>query len=76
MLVDKTDGDQGAKVKSVEVGDGVHAYFKIYWWFVKTSGIAVQDRLRKVMYPEPISKEDKMNESIEAWESDMEILEQ
>ena len=38
ILVEKT-GESATKVKSVMKGEGIHAYFKIYWWFVKTAGI-------------------------------------
>ena len=51
VLVEKTSGEAGAKVKSAEAGQGMMAYHRIYWWFVKTSGIALQDRARKVTFP-------------------------
>ena len=68
ILVEKTTGESINKVKSVKEGCGLLAYFKIYWWFVKTSGIAIQDRSRKTMYPGQIVKEEKMAEAIEEWE--------
>ncbi len=64
ILIEKTTGEAAAKIKSVEEGEGLHAYFKVYWWFVKTAGIAIQERSRKVMQPEPITKEEKMTMSL------------
>ena len=75
VLVEKTTGESATKIKHIEVGEGFMAYFSIYWWFVKTSGAAVQERSRKAMQPEPISKEEQMMESIEAWEEDLKVVE-
>ena len=75
VLVEKTSGESSLKVKAVEEGEGFMAYFAIYWWFVKTSGAAIQERSRKAMQPEPISKEEKMMENIEAWEEDIKVVE-
>ena len=75
VLVEKTTGEAAIKVKAVDEGQGLLAYFKIYWWFVKTSGIAIQDRSRKVMQPEVIQSEAKMMDGIEAWEADFKVLE-
>ena len=69
--MEKTSGESGLKVKSVDIDEGLHAYFKIYWWFVRTSGIAIQELSRKVMHPEAIVKEEKMMDHIEAWEADL-----
>ena len=74
VLVEKTSGESAIKVKSVEEGKGIHAYFKIYWWFVKTSGIAIHDRSRKAMLPEAISKEENISTQLEAWEADNKVL--
>ena len=76
ILVDKTEGEAAGKVKTVEAGQGILAYHKIYWWYVKTSGIALQDRSRKVMYPEPIKHEEKIMEGIENWEQNLKVLDQ
>ena len=76
ILVEKTEGESAIKVKSVDTGSGLMAYHRIYWWFVKTSGIALQDRSRKVMYPEPVTREEKMMEGIEAWEAHVKVLDQ
>ena len=75
VLVEKSTGESALKVKSVAEGEGLQAYFSIYWWFVKTSGIAIQERSRKAMQPEPISKEEKMMENIEALEEDVKVVE-
>ena len=75
VLVEKSTGESALKVKSVADGEGLQAYFSIYWWFVKTSGIAIQERSRKAMQPEPVSKEEKMIENIEAWEEDVKVVE-
>ena len=76
VLVEKTEGEAAVKVKSVPAGKGIMAYHKVYWWNVKTSGIALQDRSRKTMYPETITKIEKLMEGLEEWESNLKILDQ
>ncbi len=74
ILVEKTSGEAAAKVKAVEPGEGLLAYHRMYWWFVKTSGVALMDKARKVTYPEQIKKEEKILETLESWEQDVKIL--
>ena len=76
ILVEKTEGEAATKVKSVETGKGLLAYHRIYWWYVKTSGIALQDRSRTTMYPVSIAKIEKLMEGLEDWESNLKILDQ
>ena len=76
ILVENTEGEAAVKVKSVLAGKGLMAYHKVYWWNVKTSGIALQDRSRKTMYPETITKIEKLMEGLEEWESNLKILDQ
>ena len=72
--MEKTTGESAVKVKSVEASEGLYAYFKIYWWFVRTSGIAVQELSRKCMHQEPIVKEERMMDHLEAWEADLKVI--
>ncbi len=58
MLIEKTTGEAASRVKTVEEGQGLHAYFQVYWWFVKTDGIAIQERSKQIMQPEPVAKEE------------------
>ena len=56
VLVETTEGETAAKAKSVEPGIGLMAHHRIYWWFAKNSGVALQVHTRKVTHPEPIVK--------------------
>ena len=76
VLVEKTAGEAANKVKGVEPGNGLLAYYRIYWWFTKTSGTALQDRSRKALYPNAIVKDEKLMESLEEWEASVKILDQ
>ena len=76
VLVEKTSGEAANKVKGCEAGCGLLAYYRIYWWFTKTSGTALQDISRKALYPNAIVKDEKIMESLEEWEASVKILEQ
>ena len=64
------------KVKSCGTGKGLMAYHKLYWWNAKTSGVALQDRSRRTMYPESVARIEKLMESLEEWESNVKVLDQ
>ena len=76
VLVEKTSGEAANKVKAVDAGQGLMAYYRIYWWFTKTSGTALQDQSRKVLYPQAVNKDEKIMEAIEEWENSVKILQQ
>ena len=76
VLIEKTVGEAANKVKSVDAGRGLIAYYRIYWWFTKTSGTALQDQSRKVLYPQAVTKDEKIMEAIEEWETSIKILQQ
>ena len=38
VLMDKTEGDAWLRVRSVDSGNGLEAFVKLYWWFTGTSG--------------------------------------
>ena len=76
VLMEKTEGNAAIKVKSVDPGQGLRAYYKIFAWYVKTSGQALGARARRAGQPEAITKEETMFEQIEAWEQDVKVLSQ
>ncbi len=71
MLVEKTCGEAGEKVKSVEAGQELLACHIIYLWVVNTSGIALQDRARNVTFPEPMQKGERLMDALEAFGNKM-----
>ena len=59
VLMDKTTGEAYLRVKSVEAGDGIEAFVKIYKWYMGTSGMGLQDKARQIMAPIPPSQKEK-----------------
>ena len=51
VLMDKTESEAYFRVKSVEPGNGIEAFVKIFKWFMGTSGMGLQDKARQIMAP-------------------------
>ena len=66
ILMDKTEGQAAVKVKSVSRGEGLNAYYKIFGWYVKTSGQALGARARRAGQLDPVVKEELMQECMGA----------
>ena len=67
VLVEKTEGEAALRVSSSEPGDGLESYQKVYLWFAGTTGLALAERTRMLMGPEPPKREEDIAESLEKW---------
>ena len=65
VLMDKTTGEAYLRVKSVDSGEGIDAFVKIYKWFMGTSGMGLQDKARQIMAPIPPKSEGDIADSVE-----------
>ena len=74
ILVDKTEGESAAKVRKGESG-GLVAYYWLHRWFVKTTGPALQEEMKKVMHPTPVAKGEFLMGHLEEWELTVSKLE-
>ena len=72
VIVDKTRNEAASKVKLVKPGDGWGALESIYLWFNAASGLAVQERLRRVMQPQSPKKIEDVPSVIESWHKEVE----
>ena len=57
VLMDKTESEAYFRVKSVEPGNGIEAFVKIFKWFMGTSGMGLQEKARQIMAPIPPKSE-------------------
>ena len=64
VLVEKTEGEAALRVNSSEPGEGLDAYQKVYLWFAGTTGLALAERTRMLMGPEPPKREEDIAESL------------
>ena len=57
ILVDKTGGEARSVLLSVDKGERIKAWAKIWRWFTRTSGLGISERRERIMRPEPPKKE-------------------
>ena len=76
VMMEKTDGVSAVKAKAVGNRDGLKAYHEVCWWYVTTTGAALQDKSKRVSCPNPIVKEEHFMEKLEAWEAEVKVLDQ
>lgn len=74
ILIDKTEGESAAKVRKRR-GEGLVAYYLLHRWFVKTTGLALQEEMKKVMNPTPVVKDELLLGHLEEWERTVSKLE-
>ena len=67
VLVEKTEGDAALRVSSVEPGEGMQAYMKVYLWFAGTTGLALTEISRMVMQPVPPKNDFEIADALEKW---------
>ena len=67
ILTDRTEGEAAARVKKAR-GKGLQAYYRIHKWFTKTTGPALQEQMKAVVTPTPITKDELMLNQLEEWE--------
>jgi hypothetical protein len=74
VLMDKTTGEAYLRVKSVESGERIDAFVKIYKWFMGTSGMGLQDKARQIMAPIPPKSEGDIADSVEKYLEGLRII--
>ena len=62
-----TEGESKAKIMKESWGKGVRAYQMLHWYHTKQSGMALNERMRRVLRPNPVKKEEDLDEAIGAW---------
>ena len=67
VLVEKTEGEAAHRVGLTDTGAGLLAYQRLYLWFAGTSGLALSERVRLLMNPEPIKRDEDLDEALERW---------
>ena len=67
VLVEKTEGDAALRVHSGEPGEGFSAYMRIYLWFAGTTGLALTEKTRMLMHPNPVKHVSEVAEALEKW---------
>ena len=79
VIVDRTKGEAAVKVRNESnkngEGKGVRSFQTLYLWYSTASGLAVQDRLRKVMTPSSPKKVEEISPVLESWLKEVEDLE-
>ena len=76
IMMDKNANESAAKVKAAKNRDGLKAYHEIFWWYVTTTGAALQEKSKRVSCPSPIIKEESCMAELEAWEEELKVLDQ
>ncbi len=74
-LVEKTEDEALVRVNAVEEGQGLKAYQRLYCWFAGTSGLALHDKLRTVMSPTAVKREEDISDAVDKWMDQVKILE-
>ena len=67
VLVEKTEGDAALRVNSGEPGQGIQAYMRVYLWFAGTTGLALTEKTRVLMHPNPVKHESEIADALEKW---------
>ena len=80
VIVDRTKGEAAVKVRNDTIkgkaeGNGVSTFMVLYLWYSSASGLAVQERLRRVMTPSSPKKVEDISPVLEAWVKEVENLE-
>ena len=67
VLVEKTEGDAALRVNSGEPAQGLQAYMRVYLWFSGTTGMALSEKTRMLMHPNPVKHEWEIADALEKW---------
>ncbi len=65
ILIEKTEGEAMIRVNAAKEGMGLHAYQRLYCWFAGATGLALQERMRAVMGPASVRKDEDLSDAIE-----------
>ena len=76
VSVEKTNrGSEAAQgVATVEPGQGILAFMKIYAWYAGTTGLALKRRTEMVMSPPAPSREEDIANVLEHWAEQVRML--
>ena len=75
ILMDKTTGQALEKVHSVNAGEGLRAFQRLWVWFGCCSGMAIQERSRQVMNPQPPKQDSELSAVFENWVNQLNLVE-
>ena len=67
VLVEKTEGEAALRVHSGEPGEGLGAYMRIYLWFAGTTSLALTEKTRMIMHPNPAKHISEVADALEKW---------
>ena len=67
VLVEKTEGEAALRVSSGTPGEGIAAYQKVYLWFASTTGLALQEKMMRLMQPVQSKNEHEIADALEKW---------
>ena len=71
LLISKTRGEALAIVNRESWGTGMTAFQKVHYWFTKTSGQALTERMRVCMKPPPPKNEEDLMAHIARWKREL-----
>ena len=54
-------------MRAAAKGEGISAYMNLYKWFTGTAGMAVSERIKKLMSPAPPKQESEIADAIDKW---------
>jgi len=72
--MDKTESEAYFRVKSLDPGNGIEAFVKIFKWFMSTSGMGLQDKARQIMSPIAPKSEGEIAGAVEKWLEGLRII--
>ena len=52
---------------SGQPGHGIQAYMRVYLWFAGTTGMALSEKTRMLMHPNPVKHEWEIADALEKW---------
>ncbi len=75
MLMEKTDGEARAKVKTISNECGITGYTKMYQWYSALTGLNVTQKTKAVMSPERPKRPADVAAAIDIWKERVDQLE-
>ena len=61
----KIESEAYFRVKSVEPGEGIEAFIKVFKWFMGTSGMGLQEKAHQIMAPAAPKSEGGIADAVE-----------
>ena len=75
ILIDKTTGAGLEKVQAITPGQGVTAFMRLFVWFGCCSGLAIQERVRRVMNPTSPKRDEDISAALDSWLEEVSLVE-